>query len=90
MNRRVRREVRERVTPFDASVGEEVRSVRAEGERPFVRRADEDPAHMRELPKRRNQLRMPLLDVLERQAVRRLHQVDKPEVPGAEDDDRLA
>jgi hypothetical protein len=49
--------------------------------------ADEQPADVRVLAEGGQQLRVPLVDLLERQPAALLHEVDEPEVAGAEHDD---
>ena len=78
---------RERVLALDAALREVVGAAGAEGDRPVLGRVDEQPADVRVLAQRGQELRVPLLDLLERQAARLLHQVDEPEVAGAEHDD---
>src|SRR5512132_3976415 len=77
MPRRVRREVLERVLALHPLVGQEEGAVRAE-----------DDGRVR--AERRNETRMALLDLLERQPAGFCHQVDKAEIARAEHDDLLA
>ena len=81
------RERRQRVLAVDAPVGEVVGAAGAEHDRPVLGRAHEQPADVRVLAQGGQQLRVPLLDLLERQPPAFLHQVDEPEVARAEHDD---
>src|SRR5512132_2386441 len=90
MPRRVRREVLEWVLALHPPVGQEEGAVRAEDDGPACARTHQDPADMRMLAERRNETRMALLDLLERQPAGFCHQVDKAEIARAEHDDLLA
>ena len=79
--RRVSGEAREGILAVDPAVGEVVRPVPAQRDRAGALRADEQPADVRVVAQRREQPRMPLLDLLERQPAAFLHQVDQPQVP---------
>ena len=68
--RRVRREVRQRVLALDPAVGEVVRAARAERDRAVLRERTSSEADVRMLAQRREQLRVALLDLLERQPAR--------------------
>ena len=81
------RERGERVLALDAAVREVVGAAGAEGDRPVLGRVNQQPADVRVLAERGQEPRVPLLDLLERQAAGLLHQVDEPEVAGAEHDD---
>ena len=85
-----RGEQREWVLALDSAVGEVVGAVRAERDRAVLGRAHEDPADVRVVAQRGNELRMALVQLLEREPAVLLHQVDEPEVARAEDDDALA
>src|SRR5437879_9318389 len=78
MPRRVRRVGRKRVLPLDPAVFERMNPPRPERERPEDGRADEYEADVGVLAKRRDQLRVPFLDLFERQSPRRVHEVDEP------------
>ena len=67
-------------SPVDLAVGEPARAAAAERERAVLRRAHEHEADVRVLAERRDQVRVPLADLLEREPVRALHQVDEAEV----------
>ena len=84
--RRVRGEAGERVLSLDAAVGEVVRAVRAEGDRPVLGGADEEEAHVRMGAQLGDQPRMALVQLLEGEPAPLLHQVDQAEVAGAEHD----
>ena len=58
----------------------------AEDERPVLGGAHEQPADVRVLAQRWDQLGVALLDLLERQPALLLHQVDESEVARAQDD----
>ena len=64
--RRAAGEARQGVLSVDPGFGEVVRAVPAEHDWAAALRADEQPADMRVVPQRREQLRMPLFDLLER------------------------
>ena len=85
--RRGRRERRERVLALDAAVREVVGAAGAERDRAVLGRAHEQPADVRVRAERGKQLRVPRVDLLERQPAALLHQVDEPEVARAEHDD---
>ena len=85
-----RGERRERILPLDAPVGEEPRAATAEHDRPGLRGADEHEADVLVLEQGRDQLRVPLVDLLAGQAPRLVQQVHEAEIPGAEHDDVLA
>ena len=80
----------ERVLALDAPVGEVAGPTRSERDGPVLLRADEQPADVGVLAQRRHELRVARVELLEREPARLLHQVDEPEIPGAEDDSRLA
>src|SRR5439155_3802729 len=71
----------------DATVRQVVRSPPAEHDGPVLLPADEHPPDVRVLRQRRDQARMPLVDLLEREPPLLLHQVDETEVPRSEHDD---
>ncbi len=81
------RERRERVLALDAAVREVVRAAGAERDRPVLGRADEQPADVGVRAEGGHELRVPRLDLLERQPAALLHQVDESEVARAEHDD---
>ena len=85
--RRVGREMGERVVAVDAALREVVGAVGAERDGAVLGGADEQPADVRVAAERRDQLGVTLVDLLERQSAALLHQVDEPEVAGAEHDD---
>ena len=85
--RRVRGERRQRVLALDRSVGEVVSAVGPERDRAALRGADEEPADVRVRAECRDQPRVALVDLLEREPARLLHQRDQPEVARAEHDD---
>ena len=85
--RRVRRERRQRILALDGSLGEVVGAGGAEYDRTALRRADEEPADVRVRAERRDQPRVALVDLLEREPARLLHQRDEAEVSRAEHDD---
>ena len=58
-----------------------------ENDRAVLRRPDEQEPDVRMLAQRRKQVRVPLLDLLERQPPLLLHQVHEPEIARAENDD---
>src|SRR3569833_2335918 len=82
-----RRLRRERVAALDAILLEVVDAVRTEDDGPVLRRARQHPPDMRVRAERREQPRVPLLDLLERQPLPLAEQVDETEVAGSEDDD---
>src|SRR5262245_37635673 len=84
--RGVRREVRERILAVDPAVGEVAGPLGPERDRAVALRADEQPADVGMVAKRRQQPWMPRLDLLERQPAALFHQVDKTEVSGTEND----
>ena len=86
MTRRVRRVVRKWVLPLDAAVFERVNASRPERDRPKDGRADEHEADVRVSAELRDQLRVPFLNLLERQSPRLVHEVDETEVPRGEHD----
>ena len=74
-------------SPSIAAVRQVVGAAGAERDRPVLGRADEQPADVGVLAQGGHELRVPLLDLLERQPAALLHQVDEPEVARAEHDD---
>ena len=86
MTGRVRRERRQRILALHGSLGEVMRAGRAERDRAAFGRADEQPADVRVLAKRREEARVPLVELLERQAARLVHERDETEVARAEHD----
>ena len=83
----MRREVRERILALDAALGEEVSAVAADRDRSPRGGANEQPADVGMGAKRGDQVRMALVDLLERQPAALLHQIDEAEVARAEHDD---
>src|SRR4051794_41156814 len=87
VTRRGRRELRERVLALDPARGEVVGAPRPERDRAVLARADQYPTDVRVSAQGADEVRMALVDLLEGQPALLLHQVDEPEVAGAEDDD---
>ena len=81
------RERRERILALDAPVGEVVGAAGAERDRAVLGGADEQPADVRVRAEGGDELRVALVDLLERQPAALLHQVDEAEVARAEHDD---
>ena len=74
-------EVREGILALYAAVGEIAGTMPSEDDRPVVLRADEEPADVGVLAQRGQELRMALLDLLEREPPLFFHQIDEAEVP---------
>ncbi len=75
-----RREGRKRILAFDAALRQVVRPAPAQRDSAVTLGADEQPADVRVLAQCREQIRMPLFDLLERKPASLLHQVDQPQV----------
>ena len=71
---------RERIDAFDPPLGEVVRALGAERNRAVLLGVDEQPADVWVLAQGRQQARMQRVDLLQREALPLLHQVDEPEV----------
>ena len=78
---------RERVVALDAPLVEVAGAVGPEDDGAVLGRADEQPADVGVRAQGRDELGMARVDLLERQPAVDLHQVDQPEVAGAQDDD---
>src|SRR5215218_3032576 len=87
MARGVRGEWRQGVLALDGSLGEVMGAGGAECNGTALRGANEEPADMRVRAERRNQPRVTLVDLLEREPARLLHQRDETEVARPEHDD---
>ena len=81
------RERRERILALDAALREVVGAAGAERDRPVLGGADEQPADVGVRAEGGQELRVALVDLLERQPAALLHEVDEPEVARAEHDD---
>src|SRR4051794_35970047 len=79
----------QRVDPGDARLVEVVRPVGTEDDGAVLLGANEQPADVRVLAQRRQELWVAILDLLEREAPWHLHQIDEAEVPGPEHDDAV-
>ena len=81
-----RRERLQRIDSFDLAALEVPRAVGPEDERTIARGADEEPADVPVASERRDEPRVELVDLLERQPSALGHQVHEAEVPGREND----
>ena len=80
------REGGERILALDAPRREVAHPPRADGERAVGARAHQQEADVGVGAQRRHQVGVEVVDLLQREALVPLHQVDEPQVPGAEHD----
>src|SRR5829696_6017869 len=79
----------ELVLALDVTVNEVIGAARAQHHRTVLVGTDEQPSDVGVSSQRREEVGVPLLDLLEGQAPPLVHEIDEPEVAGAEDDDVL-
>ena len=80
------RELRQRVLALHAALAQVVGAAGAQRHGAVLGRAHEQPADVRMGAERRQQVGVPLVDLLHRHAPRLVHQVDQPEVAGPHHD----